>query len=247
MFAYFALSDRGKQVAFFGMIILIGARLRTEAAIELYVSGMQVGRYQHAGRLITAGNIELRKGKLETARGYYEAAIHEQPTFWPGYLARSGVYLSQGKWELAKEDANKVLHLDSTVHEAELLRAHANKGMGDCAAFLHDVDSVIRLWSLRDLHHALNTRAWFRATWPDPKWRDGRQAVQDAKWACNLTSWKKVYIIDTLAAACAECGDFDSAVRYEDQALRGVTDAAAAKEYAARADLYRQHRPVRSK
>src|SRR5438045_1435190 len=132
MFPYFALSDRGKQVGFFGIIILITAALRTQAAIELYVTGMQSGQYQHAGRLLTAGNVELLKGKLETARGYYDAAIHEQPTFWPGYLARSGVYLSQGKWELAKEDANRVLHLDSTVHETELLRADANKGMGDC-------------------------------------------------------------------------------------------------------------------
>ena len=221
MFAYFALSDRGKQVAFFGIIILITAALRTQAAIELYVTGMQSGQYQHAGRLLTAGNVEFLKGKLETARGYYDAAIHEQPTFWPGYLARSGVYLSQAKWELAKEDANKVLHLDSTVHEAELLRADANKGMGDYAAFLHDVDAVIRLWSLRNLHDALNTRAWFRATWPDPKWRDGRQAVQDAKQACNLTGWQKVYIIDTLAAAYAECGNFDSAVRYEGTSVEG--------------------------
>jgi hypothetical protein len=38
--------------------------------------------------------------------------------------------------------------------------------------------------------------------------------MQDAKVACKLTNWKDATVIDTLAAACAELGDFDSAVRY---------------------------------
>ena len=43
--------------------------------------------------------------------------------------------------------------------------------------------------------------------------------MEDAKKACDLAKWKRAAYIDTLAAACAESGDFDSAVRYEQQAI----------------------------
>ena len=49
--------------------------------------------------------------------------------------------------------------------------------------------------------------------------RNGQQAVRDAKAACSIMAWKDEDMIDTLAAAYAETGDFDSAVRYVAQAL----------------------------
>jgi len=137
------------------------------------------------------------------------------------------------------------LHQDSTVVEAELLRAEANKGLGNYAGYLHNLDAVIRLYPRRNFAEALNSRAWFRATWPDASWRNGKQAVQDAKLACKLTNWKKPHIIDTLAAAYAESGDFDSAVRYEEQALAGKAAPATARERQARLSAYKQRRPYR--
>src|SRR5205807_8728430 len=69
------------------------------------------------------------------------------------------------------------------------------------------------------LARALSDRAWFQATCPDSSFRNGQQAVKDAKAACSIMQWKDEDMIDTLAAAYAETGDFDSAVRYAAQAL----------------------------
>jgi tetratricopeptide (TPR) repeat protein len=66
---------------------------------------------------------------------------------------------------------------------------------------------------------ALNWRAEIHAVCPDSSFRDGKAAVEDAKRACDMSKWKYADYIDTLAAACGESGDFDSAVRYEQQAI----------------------------
>lgn len=222
----------------------MAARCVAAVVDDIYVGGMQFGQFQHCGELLSAGNAEVRKGHREKALGYYEAAIHEHPDFWPGYYMRGWLYLDAHKWALAKQDANTILHLDSRVYEAELLRAYANLGANDCAGFLHDVNAVIALWSSRNFHSALNIRAWFLATWPDAKWRNGRQAVHDASEAAKITKWKQPHIIDTLAAAYAETGDFDSAVKYEEQAIATLHEVKA-PEYVERLMLYRQHQPYR--
>jgi hypothetical protein len=61
--------------------------------------------------------------------------------------------------------------------------------------------------------------AWFLLNCPDRSYRDAHQAVRDAASACRLIGWRDEEMIDLLAIAYAETGDFDSAVRYEEKAL----------------------------
>jgi tetratricopeptide (TPR) repeat protein len=60
----------------------------------------------------------------------------------------------------------------------------------------------------------LNNFAWLLCTSPDDKIRDGRRAVELATEACKLTEYKAPHVLSTLAAAYAETGDFDSAVKW---------------------------------
>ena len=62
------------------------------------------------------------------------------------------------------------------------------------------------------LARVLSDRVWFRATCPNASFRNGQQAVKDAKAACSIMIWKDEEMIDTLAVAYAETGDFNSAV-----------------------------------
>jgi hypothetical protein len=64
----------------------------------------------------------------------------------------------------------------------------------------------------------LNNLAWQLATSPDPKIRDGIQAVQLAQRACEQTHFEKTVFLGTLAAAYAEAGKFDDAIATAERA-----------------------------
>jgi tetratricopeptide (TPR) repeat protein len=69
---------------------------------------------------------------------------------------------------------------------------------------------------------ALSSFAWFLASCPLEKNRDGKQAVQLATTACELTEWKNHEYLDVLAMAYAEAGDFESVVKFENKAIDGL-------------------------
>ncbi len=89
-----------------------------------------------------------------------------------------------------------------------------------------------------------NQLGWIWATAPDPDVRNGARAKECATRACELTEWQDASYLDTLAAACAEVGDFDAAVKWMEKALALATTDAE-DDYHSRLNLYRQEKPVR--
>jgi tetratricopeptide (TPR) repeat protein len=93
---------------------------------------------------------------------------------------------------------------------------------------------------------ALNGLAWLAATCPDSKYRNGRLAVELATRACERVQRAEPNYMDTLAAAYAEAGDFQSAVCLEREAVAclraGDANQAA---FLARLRLYENKEPYR--
>ena len=75
--------------------------------------------------------------------------------------------------------------------------------------------------------------------------RDGAKAVELATKACELSDWKHREMIATLAAACAEAGDWASAVERQQQAIELAVSAKEKKTDQQRFQLYEQHKPFR--
>jgi tetratricopeptide (TPR) repeat protein len=83
------------------------------------------------------------------------------------------------------------------------------------------------------------------ATCPDEKYRNGPKAVEYAKKGLELNK-SKGFALDTLAAAYAENGQFDEAVKCQMEALE---DPAFQKRYGEEAEkrleLYKNKKPFR--
>jgi tetratricopeptide (TPR) repeat protein len=95
-----------------------------------------------------------------------------------------------------------------------------------------------------------NNIAWLRATTPDPKILDGKAAVEHALKAVELTNRKSADYLDTLAAAYAEAGRFDEAVKEQAAVIELLrsdkkVDAKEIEDAKARLDLYRNRKPYR--
>jgi tetratricopeptide (TPR) repeat protein len=101
---------------------------------------------------------------------------------------------------------------------------------------------------------AQNNLAWLLATSPVDHVRDGQQAIVHANAACEQTQWKVPGTLDTLAAAYAEAGDFDNALKWQSEAISQFSAIAAKGNgeagedpdgFRKRLDLYRAKKPVR--
>jgi tetratricopeptide (TPR) repeat protein len=107
-----------------------------------------------------------------------------------------------------------------------------------------DYNEAVRLDPNHD--YAYRSRASLRTTCPDAKYRDGKKAVQSATTACELSEWKGPDALDILAAAHAEAGAFEPAVKWESRAIELVSDDEARENYRNRLELYRQKKPYRA-
>jgi tetratricopeptide (TPR) repeat protein len=89
--------------------------------------------------------------------------------------------------------------------------------------------------------------AWVLATSPDSGFRDGARAVRLAQQACQATGDEQPALLDALAAAYAEAGQFDQAVAVARQALARAasSDPGRTRQLEDRLHLYESRAPYR--
>ncbi len=94
---------------------------------------------------------------------------------------------------------------------------------------------------------AFNNLAWLRATCLVAEFRDSAKAVEQATKACELTNFKKANYVGTLAAAYAETGDFDFAVKRQEEAidLLSEEEEELRSDFEERLELYQSGKPYR--
>jgi tetratricopeptide (TPR) repeat protein len=171
-------------------------------------------------------------------------AIRHAPKEFNNYLGRASAFEDMGQLDKASADYDQVTQLNPRNTADYRFRGSANFAKGNYKAAALDFEKAVQL-SPGD-YDALHSLAWFQATCQEDSLRNGKEALEKSKRACELSRWQSADVVDTLAAAYAELGDFDDAVKYETQAInmKGVY-AFKRKRMQERLDLYRQHKPYR--
>ena len=153
---------------------------------------------------------------------------------------RSITHLINDRQDKALADLNAAIKLDPKFAPVVYARGNLHAEQGDFDKALADFTAAVKLAPKNLL--AANDLAWFRATCSNAKYRDGKQAVAVATRICEATRFKNEEFLDTLAAACAEAGDFKSAVKWATQAAEIDPDD---EDFAAHLKLFQTKQPLR--
>jgi tetratricopeptide (TPR) repeat protein len=218
----------------------------TDGSVPIVVETGDAKR--HVMKLCSDASHQLRDGDVANAKRNINEALRIDPKLWPALYVRAEIFAREGKYELAIQDCNEALRQNRYFIDAALLRANINVALRKYAEASKEFNSLIAMRPATViLARALSERAWFQATCPEASFRNGQQAVKDAKAACSIVAWKDEDMIDTLAVAYAETGDFDSAVSYAQQALaiKDISPRVVTKIQGHIA-LFQRHQPIRS-
>lgn len=175
-----------------------------------------------------------------------EKEIQINPKTSSGYAKRAAIHLRHREYTKAIADADKAISLEHNAVDARIARANARIRLKQYSEAERDLYTIPELKAIVR-GGQFNNLAWIRATCLDPKIRNGKEAVKLALKASKLSKSKNWEHLDTLAAAYAEAGDFDSAIKYQQQTLSLVENSPPPNEaeLRERLALYQKHQPYR--
>jgi tetratricopeptide (TPR) repeat protein len=218
------------------------AKSELDNAIKDYTAALRLEPNRRA-TYNNRGTAWTDKGEYDRAMADFNEAIRLDPKYQLPYLNRGLVWLLKGQYDQAVADESAAIGLDpkSAIAYGNRAGAWFYKGQYDRA--LNDNAEAIRLdpkdWC------ALAGTAHISATCPEARHRDGAKALAAAKTACELTAWNEWQCLGTLAAAYAETGDFENAVRWGDKAVQSAPNGDQRKKHRDAVALYRQRKPYR--
>ena len=141
-------------------------------------------------------------------------------------------------------EASRIIHAFPKNKPSYFFRGYLWADNGDMSNAYKDLSTVVQID--KKSIEAYNAMAWWMATYPDKKYRNGAQAVKYALMACENSAWKNAKVIDTLAASYAEVGDFKESLEIIALALKLVKPTSPEKqELMKHKELFEQHKPVR--
>jgi len=164
------------------------------------------------------------------------------PPDGPTWCRRGVLYLSRKQYDLALSDFEEAIRCDPRLASAYTNRGFVRYQLGQYAVAITDYEQAIQLDPFDFAPH--NNLAWIRATCPEASSRNGKQALEHANKACELTRFTEWDCLGSLAAAHAEVEEFEEARRYAKESLRLAPpeEHAECKE---RLRLYRERKPYR--
>lgn len=184
------------------------------------------------------------KKDYDKAIADFSEAIHINPKLSIAYFNRGISWRAKKENEKAVVDYSEAIMIDTTSFQAYLNRAKVRQDLGQYGKALADWTDVIRCIPRQAMGY--NGQAWLLATCPDAQYRDGPKAVKLATRACEISRWKSAEDLDTLAAAFAETGDYNMAVRWQREVIDLLfKDSPATEECRLRLILYLSGKPYR--
>lgn len=183
----------------------------------------------HAPPYNNLATIYHRNGEKDKALEFLDKAINKDAYFTYAYFNRSEIYRQNGKIDKAIKDLINVAKIDPKFRgiNCELGTAYCeNKDYSQANRYFQEA-----LKNNPHSNNALNLMAWFLATCPSKKHRNGQRAHTFIKRVITIYP-ENPHLLDTLAAVYAELGLFKKAIKTQKRAISLITDDCEFKEEA---------------
>jgi len=221
------------------------SRRHLDDAVREYTEALQLDP-TNAIIHLNAGLLFARVGRADDAMNQLAEAVRLDPASSKARYEFGHALLLHGKLQPAKEQLTEAVHLNPEDAHAQFYLGLACLESDSVQEGLKHLAEAARLRP--DWVDPLNAQAWVLATSPDDKVRDGAESLRVAQRAAELSSHHQPTILETLAAAYAETGQFEQATLTANQALQiaqslGQTNLIPKIQQAL--ELYRDHRPFR--
>lgn len=183
------------------------------------------------------------KKEYDKAISDFNEAVRLDPRFYFAIYNRGRAWEAKKEYDRAIEDYSETIRQNPKYVFGYWGRASAHNQTKRFDKAVADYNEALKLDPKNG--RLLNSLAWLLATSADATLRDGKRALQLAREAHD-TDRNNANLLDTLAAAYAETGEFEEAVRIQMQVLKDTSFAnnPGARD---RLELYRARRPFRQK
>jgi tetratricopeptide (TPR) repeat protein len=193
--------------------------------------------YRNRGELLAA------LGRTEEAIADYDSALAQMPSDAELYDMRGHALHRAGRYDESIADFGDAVRLAPQDAAPFAHRGNVYAELGEFERAIADFRQALSIDSESvEAHRSL---AWLLATCPNRQFRNPRAAVASAEQAARLAAPGDPFVLDALAAAYANAGQFDRAVRYQQEAITNVPGNFA-EPFGARLALYEQRRPYRN-
>ncbi|EAQ77583.1 tetratricopeptide repeat protein [Blastopirellula marina] len=188
------------------------------------------------------GELHYQAGRMRQAISDYSRAIQLKPTDAGAFNSRGNAQYLSENYQAALADFGQAIRIAPSDPLGYANRADAYSDLGYWERGLQDYRKAIQLDP--ELARAKQGMAWVLATCPQSNVRDADLALRYAAEAAAQIETPDARYLDTLAAAQANFGQFDEAVKTAEQAKTIATEPHAI-QVEERLQLYRTEQPFR--
>jgi tetratricopeptide (TPR) repeat protein len=177
----------------------------------------------------------------------FNQALRLNPIYDAAFNNRGLAWAKMGELEKAAADFRRAIQLNP---DSVFVGNTRSKMLHDAARQSSrplDAEATSETTALLDpTDSAYNNLALLLAAAPDAGHRNGKEALELAGRACQLDGYMYYPLLSTLAAAYAESGDFENAVRWQEKAIE-LAPEKSGEELQSRLALYQAGKPFRQK
>ncbi|QDT09059.1 tetratricopeptide repeat protein [Stieleria marina] len=197
----------------------------------------------HVAALRGRGSALIDMEDYEQSVAAYTRVIAMEPTKYD-FANRAIGWKELDRFDNAVDDYTSALKLDPKYGYALTWRASAYMTLKRFTLSKADFESAVAVVG-EDDSDLLGNFSWLLAACPDDQIRDGQLALKYATKASEATEWKEAWIIDNVAAAHAELGNFKEAIRFAQKAMEVATSDSVRDDIKTRLTEYQSNKPAR--